>query len=115
MLIDRVTLDTLSVQGNVEKTWKNRKPMAFWRGRDSRAERLKLVDIARENPDLFNVSLTNFFFYRDKEAQYGPKQAHISFFKFFDVSCLVNDYFLPVVHSGKAAYFCNIFCSINIR
>ncbi|CAG4998227.1 unnamed protein product [Parnassius apollo] len=80
----RITLDTLSVQGNVERKWNNRKPMAFWRGRDSRAERLKLIDIARAYPELFNVSLTNFFFYRDKEAQYGPKQPHISFFKFFD-------------------------------
>lgn len=85
-MLYRVTLDTLSVQGNVEKKWEDRKPMVFWRGRDSRAERLKLVDIARENPELFNVSLTNFFFYREKEAQYGPKQPHVSFFKFFDVS-----------------------------
>ncbi|CAH2067126.1 unnamed protein product, partial [Iphiclides podalirius] len=86
----RVTLDTLSVQGNVEQKWEDRKPIAFWRGRDSREERLKLVDIARVNPDLFNVSLTNFFFYRDKEAQYGPKQPHISFFKFFDYKYQIN-------------------------
>ncbi|XP_068621282.1 protein O-glucosyltransferase 2-like [Battus philenor] len=86
----RVTLDTLSVQGNVEHKWQNRKPMAFWRGRDSRTERLHLVDIARANPDLFNVSLTNFFFYRDKEAQYGPKQPHVSFFKFFDYKYQIN-------------------------
>ncbi|XP_013168422.1 PREDICTED: KDEL motif-containing protein 1-like [Papilio xuthus] len=86
----RVTLDTLSVQGNVEKKWEDRKPMVFWRGRDSRAERLKLIDIARENPELFNVSLTNFFFYREKEAQYGPKQPHVSFFKFFDYKYQIN-------------------------
>lgn len=74
------------MQGGVERRWSQREPRAIWRGRDSRAERLKLVDIARANPDLFNVSLTNFFFFRDKEAEYGPKQPHISFFKFFDVS-----------------------------
>lgn len=82
----RVTLDILSVQGSIEHEWQKREPRAIWRGRDSRLERLKLVDIARANPDLFNASLTNFFFFRDKEAQYGPKQPHISFFKFFDVS-----------------------------
>lgn len=82
----RVTLDILSVQGNVDKIWSERQPIGFWRGRDSRAERLKMIDIARANPDLFNASLTNFFFFRDKEAEYGPKLPHISFFKFFDVS-----------------------------
>lgn len=81
----RVTLDTLSVQGNVEMKWADREPRAFWRGRDSRFERLKLIDIARANPDLYNASLTNFFFFRDKESEYGPKQPHISFFKFFNV------------------------------
>ncbi|XP_028034188.1 protein O-glucosyltransferase 2-like [Bombyx mandarina] len=86
----RVTLDMLSVQGNVERPWSQREPRAIWRGRDSRLERLKLVDIARSHPDLFNVSLTNFFFFREKEEQYGPKQPHISFFKFFDYKYLIN-------------------------
>ncbi|XP_059060520.1 protein O-glucosyltransferase 2-like [Achroia grisella] len=86
----RVTLDTLSVQGNIERDWSEREPKAVWRGRDSRIERLKLVDISRANPDLFNVSLTNFFFFRDQEQKYGPKQPHISFFKFFDYKYQVN-------------------------
>ncbi|KAM3964768.1 protein O-glucosyltransferase 2 [Aphomia sociella] len=86
----RVTLDTLSVQGSIDKVWSEREPRAVWRGRDSRIERLKLVDIARANPDLYNVSLTNFFFFRDKEEEYGPKQPHISFFKFFDYKYQVN-------------------------
>ncbi|KAF9406309.1 hypothetical protein HW555_013264, partial [Spodoptera exigua] len=86
----RVTLDTLSVQSGAEIAWDEREPRAVWRGRDSRAERLKLIDIARANPDLFNASLTNFFFFRDKESQYGPKQPHISFFKFFDFKYQIN-------------------------
>ncbi|KAJ0181991.1 hypothetical protein K1T71_002713 [Dendrolimus kikuchii] len=86
----RVTLDILSVQGGVELPWWQREEKAIWRGRDSRSERLKLVDIARDHPDLFNVSLTNFFFFREKENEYGPKQPHISFFKFFDYKYQVN-------------------------
>lgn len=74
------------MQGGAGLAWSQREAKAIWRGRDSRAERLKLIDIARANPDLFNASLTNFFFFRDKEAEYGPKEPHISFFKFFDVS-----------------------------
>ncbi|XP_063617496.1 protein O-glucosyltransferase 2-like isoform X1 [Cydia splendana] len=102
----RVTLDILSVQGNVEKPWEAREPRAFWRGRDSRAERLQLVDVARANPDLFNVSLTNFFFFLDKQEQYGPKSPHISFFKFFDYKYQINidgtvaSYRLPYLLAG---------------
>ncbi|XP_969039.1 protein O-glucosyltransferase 2 [Tribolium castaneum] len=80
----RVMLDMLSVQGNVKESWENRTGQAFWRGRDSNQHRLDLIDIARKHPDLFNVSLTNFFFFRDKQDVYGPKSEHVSFFSFFD-------------------------------
>ena len=75
----------MTVQSNTEVPWDEKIPKLFWRGRDSRQERLDLIHMGRENPDLFNVSLTNFFFFRDKEHVYGPKESHISFFKFFDV------------------------------
>ena len=80
-----MSLDMLSVQGNINKSWKVKEKKAFWRGRDASRERLKLIEIARKNPDLFNASLTNFFFFRDVEHIYGPKEKHVSFFKFFDV------------------------------
>nr|CAD7441301.1 unnamed protein product [Timema bartmani] len=86
----RVMLDMLSVQGNIEKRWPKKIEKAFWRGRDSRRERLQLIDIARKHPDLFNASLTNFFFFRDEEDHYGPKMPHISFFKFFDFKYQLN-------------------------
>lgn len=90
--MSRVSIDILSVQ-NAKRTWEEKEPIAFWRGRDSRRERLTLVDISRKYPNLFNVSLTNFFFFRDEEVKYGPKQPHISFFEFFDVRiqiCIPN-------------------------
>lgn len=80
----RVTLDILSVQ-RVKTLWSEKSSKAFWRGRDSRRERLDLVDIARAHPDLFNVSLTNFFFFRAEESTYGPKVPHMPFFDFFEV------------------------------
>lgn len=80
----RVTLDILSVQ-RVKTAWAEKSSKAFWRGRDARRERLDLVDIARNHPDLFNVSLTNFFFFRNEESKYGPKVPHMSFFDFFEV------------------------------
>ena len=89
LYVFRVMLDMLSVQGNIDKKWDKKIEKAFWRGRDSRRERLKLIDIAREHPDLFNASLTNFFFFRDEEEYYGPKKPHISVFKFFEVSICI--------------------------
>ena len=75
----------LSVQSNPNVKWENKVDKAFWRGRDSRRERLNLIKIARKYPDFINASLTNFFFFRDEEEEYGPKEDHISFFRFFDV------------------------------
>lgn len=86
----RVSLDMMTVQSNSELQWKEKNPRLFWRGRDSRKERLDLIALSKENPDFINASLTNFFFFRDQEAIYGPKAAHISFFKFFDVSLEKN-------------------------
>lgn len=83
--MSRVSIDILSVQ-KAKQAWDEKEPMAFWRGRDARRERLNLIDISRKHPDIFNASLTNFFFFRDEEAKYGPKTPHISFFEFFDVS-----------------------------
>lgn len=96
-----MTLDILSVQGNVEDVWENRSPKVFWRGRDSNKHRLKLIDIAKQHPDLFNASLTNFFFYRELQDKYGPKSDHISFFKFMDVSIQLSTIFCSV----KFVYF----------
>lgn len=95
--MNRVTIDILSVQRS-RKPWNEKESIAFWRGRDARRERLTLVDIAREYPDMFNVSLTNFFFFRDEEAKYGPKVPHMSFFEFFDVSYQILNYMeLPLM------------------
>lgn len=79
-------LDMLSVQGNVKYIWERRKEILFWRGRDSNKNRLNLIKISKTHPELFNASLTNFFFFKDEEDIYGPRSEHISFFKFFDVS-----------------------------
>jgi len=79
-------LDTLSVQGNTELPWDDKIEKLFWRGRDARRERLNLIDISRRYPDLFNVSITNFFFFRDEIDKYGPAQSHVSFFNFFKVN-----------------------------
>ena len=83
--IFRVSLDLLSVQANTGPIWDNKTEQGFWRGRDSRQERLDLVKLSRKNPDLINASLTNFFFFKQDDEMYGPKVKHVSFFEFFKV------------------------------
>lgn len=75
----------LSVQGNTGPIWEKKISKLFWRGRDSNRQRLELIKIGRHHPDLINVSLTDFFFFKDLEENFGPKEPRISFFKFFDV------------------------------
>lgn len=84
----RVMLDMLSVQSSAFP-WQVKENQVFWRGRDSRRERLNLIDVGRTEPELFNVSLTNFFFFRDEEVKYGPKSPRISFMEFFRVTQLI--------------------------
>ncbi|KZC09703.1 KDEL motif-containing protein 1 [Dufourea novaeangliae] len=86
----RVMLDLLSVQGNTDTPWKRKVEKVFWRGRDSRLERLHLIDISRKHPELFNVSITNFFFFKDKIDKYGPGQSPVSFFHFFKYKYQLN-------------------------
>lgn len=76
----------LSVQSNTGPKWPEKINKAFWRGRDSREERLQLVMMARKNADLYDAALTNFFFFKYDESKYGPKAKHISFFDFFKVT-----------------------------
>lgn len=82
--MERITIDVLSVQ-NTRTKWDQKETMAFWRGRDSRRERLKLIDISRAYPDMINASITNFHFYKDQEVNYGPAVKAVSFFEFLNV------------------------------
>lgn len=105
--MDRVTLDIMSVQQH-RVPWEEKENRAFWRGRDARRERLQLVDMARNHPDLINASLTNFFFFRDEAEKYGGKAPYISFFRFFDYKYSINidgtvaAYRLPYLLAGDS-------------
>ncbi|KAL9976452.1 hypothetical protein ACROYT_G013755 [Oculina patagonica] len=107
----RVSLDMLSVQSNGSPKWSDKINKAFWRGRDSREERLKLVVMAKKNPELFDAALTNFFFFKYDENKYGPKVKHMSFFDFFkwkyqiNIDGTVAAYRLPYLLAGDSVVF----------
>jgi len=86
----RVSLDMQSVQGKTGPHWKKKIAKGFFRGRDSRQERLDLTILGRNNTDLFDVALTNFFFFPYDEKLYGSKNQRVSFFDFFKYKYQLN-------------------------
>ena len=92
----------LSTLGNAGPPWEDKIPKAFFRGRDSRQERLDLVRLYRNMTELFDVGLTNFFFFEYNPELYGPKHKAISFFEFFKVEIQ----FLYTLTANLCAYMC---------
>ncbi|XP_041854104.1 protein O-glucosyltransferase 3 [Melanotaenia boesemani] len=84
-----VTNDLLSVQGNTGPPWANKTDRAFFRGRDSREERLQLVSLSKKNPELLDAGITGWFFFRDREKHVG-KAPLVGFFDFFKYKYQVN-------------------------
>ncbi|PIK61812.1 putative KDEL motif-containing protein 1 isoform X1, partial [Apostichopus japonicus] len=91
--------------------WEEKTSQGFWRGRDSRRERLELVKLSRRNPELIDAALTNFFFFKQNDELYGPKVKHVSFFDFFKYKYQVNidgtvaAYRLPYLLAGDSLVF----------
>lgn len=85
----RTSIDVFSVQKEKWK-WNEKKSKGFFKGRDSRRERLELVTLAKKYPDLLNCTITNFFFFKDEISIYGPKTEHIPFTDFFQYKYQIN-------------------------
>ncbi|XP_064183810.1 protein O-glucosyltransferase 2 isoform X1 [Anguilla rostrata] len=104
----RVSLDMMSVQANTGPPWEEKNDTAFWRGRDSRKERLELVKLGRAHPSLMDAAFTNFFFFEHDENLYGPLVKHVSFFDFFKFKYQINvdgtvaAYRLPYLLAGDS-------------
>ncbi|XP_059382901.1 protein O-glucosyltransferase 3 [Carassius carassius] len=84
-----VTTDLLSVQGNTGPVWSDKTEKAFFRGRDSREERLRLVTMSKDNPELLDAGITAYFFFSDREKDLG-KAPLVGFFDFFKYKYQVN-------------------------
>lgn len=90
----RITTDILSTFGKQTLTFTQKENKLFWRGRDSHRARLNLIKLAQKDPSKFNVSITNFFFFRDEMHEYmdnstsDTKQAKSSsYIPFLDFFC----------------------------
>ena len=98
----------MSVQGSTGPKWKKKLNKAVFRGRDSRQERLDLVTMGRKKPEIYDVALSNFFFFPYDEKKYGPKNT-MSFFDFFKV-CFLVVYVLFIISDEwfEVAYLCPV-------
>lgn len=67
----RILNDVLGVFGRQSTRFSEKTNKLFWRGRDSHKARLKLLQLAKNHEDLFNVSITNWFFFREQMHEYG--------------------------------------------
>ncbi|CAG0879018.1 unnamed protein product, partial [Darwinula stevensoni] len=107
-MLERVTLDMLSVQAKNHVPWHEKIPKAFWRGRDSRKERLDLVRLSQQHWDLLEANLTRMFFFRELEEEFSPFASHVSFFDFFNYKYQVSldgtvaAYRLPYLLAGNS-------------
>ncbi|XP_064640507.1 protein O-glucosyltransferase 2-like isoform X2 [Lineus longissimus] len=107
----RVMLDMLSVQANTGPKWDNKTAQGFFRGRDSRQERLDLVKLSRKHPGILDAKLTNMFFFKHNKEEVGELVKHISFFDFFkykyqiSLDGTVAAYRLPYLLAGDAVVF----------
>jgi len=81
----RVSLDPFSVQANTGPQWKDKIERGFFRGRDSRQERLDLAAMSVQNPDVIEAGITRYFFFKEDEKKYGKSPKHVSFYEFFKV------------------------------
>jgi len=98
-------VDLLSAWGKAHKPWAARKEVAFFRGRDSNAARLKLARMSKERPDLIDAAITNYFFFKDQKEELGSVP-HVPLFDFFknkyvlNVDGTVAAYRLPFLLAG---------------
>ena len=86
----------MTVQGNTGPKWDKKQEVGFFRGRDSRQERLDLAAMSVGNRDIVDASITSYYFFKEDEQKYGPKVKHIPFEQFFEVSTIQYSIYLTV-------------------
>lgn len=107
----RQELDILSTFGNVGPNWEEKIPKAFFRGRDSRKERLDLVEKRRNATDKYDVGITHFFFFKHDIEKYGPITDRLSMYDFtkykyqLSLDGTVAAYRMPYLLSGSSLIF----------
>ncbi|XP_045191680.2 protein O-glucosyltransferase 2-like [Mercenaria mercenaria] len=107
-MLGRQSRDIFHVMGKSPTRWENKTEIGFWRGRDSRQERLDLVMMSRKHPDLLDAKMTRMPYFKHDQEKYGDLVNIIPFFDFFKYKYLVNidgtvaAYRLPYLLAGDS-------------
>ena len=90
-MMTKVSRDQFSIQDEGRRVeWNNKIEKAFFRGRDSRQERLDLVEISQKHPELVDAAITAYFFFKIDEEKHGKKGHHVPFYDFFKNKYQIN-------------------------
>ena len=111
--LDTGTEDILSLLHDFDSPkWEEKIPKAFWRGRDSSAERLLLHELSRQNRDVVDANLTRMFFFTNRVSEFKEELAEIvplrRFFEYkyqLNLDGTVAAYRLPFLLSGSSVVF----------
>ena len=88
-------MSTFSDQFMIQKRgrsipWNSKVTKAFFRGRDSRQERLDLAELAQNETELLDVGITKYFFFKENPEKYGETVEHTPFSDFFKFKFQIN-------------------------
>lgn len=86
----RASHDLMAFFGQQSQPFAGKINKFFWRGRDSHRQRLTLARLAQRRPDLFNASITNFFFFKDEAAELSQGKSYVPLTSFFDYRYQLN-------------------------
>ena len=106
----RDTNTVSNVQGHSGPEWGRKTPKAFFRGRDSHKGRITLLEIAKKRPELFDVGITRFSFYKNEEKNHEKVQ-RVSFLEHFkykyqvSIDGTVAAYRFPFLLAGGSLVF----------
>ena len=70
--------------------WNSKITKAFFRGRDSRQERLDLAELAQNETELLDVGITKYFFFKEDPKKYGETVELTPFSDFFKFKFQIN-------------------------
>jgi hypothetical protein len=111
-MLNQETQDVHSIYGRNDKvSWDSKKPSAFFRGRDSRKERLELVRLSKQFPEDIDAGLTHYFFFRKGEQEELGVAERVPFSQFFQYKYQINmdgtvaAYRLPMLLAGDSVVF----------
>ena len=119
--MNRADRDLQILQGKVGADWKDKIPIGFWRGRDSREQRLDLCRLSKSYPEKIDAKLTEALFFKHVPSVYGDVVSKVPFNDFFEykyqisVDGMVAAYRVPFVMAAPTVLFKQVWYCIYIN